>query len=395
MHATGLSCPSCGWSGGLSMQYSCPSCGYSLEVAYDYGEVDKTRLEEALKTPGGVWSFRELLPVAQERNMVSLNEGGTPLIRAEKIFSGEGFCVYLKDETRNPTLSFKDRPNSVGISVAGELGFTDVAIASTGNGAASLAAYAAKAGMHCHVFVPEETPLGKVVQAVYHGADVIKTPGDYSASFHRADAECRLRSWANITSTYINPYTMEGDKTIAYEIFSQMGWKAPDWIVVPLGAGPMLSGILKGFEELVMLGFCDRLPRMAGVQAEGCAPIVRAFEEQMDTVLPWGECRTVAGAIADPLTGYEQDGIRTVRAIRKSDGCGIKVTDEEIMKSVGELAIYEAVLAEPASAASVAAVDQMKRRGLLGPGMTVVAMITAHGLKDGEALLDNLEKEEG
>ncbi len=390
MHAIGLTCPQCGWKGGLDMTYSCPACGYSLEVEYDYRQVDKSRIESGLRRCGGVWDFQELLPVKNRKSIVSLGEGGTPLREARRLSCADGIHLYLKDETRNPTLSFKDRPNTVGISAANELGINDVAIASTGNGAASLAAYAARGGMSCHVFVPEAAPLEKTVQAMYHGAEVIRTPGDYSESFHRADTECRKRGWANITSTYINPYTMEGDKTIAYEIFAQLGYRVPQWIIVPLGAGPMLSGIFKGFEELNTLGFCRGLPRMAGVQAEGCAPIIRAFREGADVIPPWGACHTVAGAIADPLTGYEQDGVRTVRSIRRSGGFGVSVSDKEIMESTLELAKKEALLAEPASAASTAAVYRLRELNQIQDGDLVVSMITAHGLKDGEELMNYL-----
>lgn len=390
MHAVALFCPRCGWQSDLSLTYSCPDCDYSLEVKYDYSQVDRTSIEHALNSGGTFWDYQELLPVRQKESIVSLGEGNTPLIPSKNLACSQDIQLFLKDETRNPTLSFKDRPNTVGVSVAKELGATDIAIASTGNGAASLSAYGAKGALPCHVFIPEETPMNKIVQALYHNAEVIKTPGDFSASFQRAKKMCPEKGWANITSTYINPYTMEGDKTIAYELFAQLGRKVPDWIIVPLGAGPMLSGILKGFEELKLLGFCDTLPHMAGVQAEGCAPIIKAFQENSDVIPPWGQCHTVAGAIADPLTGYETDGIRTVHSIRRSEGYGVMVTDEEIMECTLELAQKEAMLVEPASAASIAAIRQLKELDQIRPGQIVVPIITAHGLKDGEELMNYL-----
>lgn len=392
MHATALKCNRCGWTGGLDINYTCPCCGYSLEVKYDYDSVDKQKVSKSLENIGGVWAYCELLPLKDMDNVISMEEGNTPLLESRVIGAKAGVRLYLKDETRNPTLSFKDRPNTVGISVAKELGYRDVAIASTGNGAASLSAYSAKGGLTCHVFVPKSTPMGKVTQALYHGAEIIYSDGDYSESFHNALKECIENNWANITSTYINPYTMEGDKTLAYEIFTQLDCNVPDWIVVPLGAGPMLSGIWKGFGELRLLGFSDRLPRMIGVQAEGCAPIIDAFEKGASRVTAWGKCDTVAGAIADPLKGYEEDGTRTLKCIRASNGYGVKVSDDSIMKMVKELSEEEAIFAEPASAASVSAVYELRNRGVIKCNESVVSIITAHGLKDTEELVNYLEK---
>ena len=241
--------------------------------------------------------------------------------------------------------------------------------------------------MTCNVFIPVSTPSGKLVQALYHGANVIRVPGDYSASFRAAYERCGREGWANLTSTYVNPYTMEGDKTIGYEIFGALREATPDWIVVPLGAGPMLSGIYKGFEELQLLGLCDKLPRMLGVQAEGCAPIIDAFLRGDDVVRPWLHTETVADAIADPLTGYERDGGRTARAMRRSGGYGVKLSDEKILEYVRRLARQEGIFAEPASAASVAAVADALEQGVIRPGESVVSIVTAHGLKAAEELL--------
>lgn len=392
MHATALKCNRCGWTGGLDITYTCPRCGYSLEVTYSYDSVDRRRVSKALENGGSVWAYSELLPLKDTDNAISMEEGNTPLIKSRTIGVKAGVRLYLKDETRNPTLSFKDRPNTVGISVAGEMGYRDVAIASTGNGAASLSAYSARGGLSCHVFVPRSTPVGKVAQALYHGSEIIYSDGDYSESFHYALKKCMENNWANITSTYINPYTMEGDKTLAYEIFSQLNFNVPDWIVVPLGAGPMLSGIWKGFNELRLLGFCDRLPRMIGVQAEGCAPIIDAFEKGSNRVSAWEKCDTVAGAIADPLKGYEDDGTRTLNSIRASGGYGVKVSDDLIMDTVKELAVKEAIFAEPASASSVSAVYKLKDKGVIKNNECVVSIITAHGLKDTDELINHLKK---
>nr|WP_305135539.1 threonine synthase [uncultured Schaedlerella sp.] len=379
MHASGLKCWSCDWHGPLEMRYECPICGDSLEVSYNYDKVDRSRIETALQRLIGLWDFQELLPVKEKSSIISMNEGATPLYQAREKM---GCRAYWKDETRNPTLSFKDRPNTTGISAAKELGYCEVSTASTGNGGASLAAYAAKAGMKCHICIPESTPIGKMVQAKFHGAELTLCVGDYSDSYGINYEQSKKNRWANITSTYLNPYTMEGDKTIAYEIFAQMERKVPDWISVPLGAGAMLTGIYKGFTELKTLGFCDRLPKMIGVQAEGCAPIADAWLEKWDQVRVWQQCTTIAGAIADPLKGYEKDGTRTLHTIYRSGGVAVKVSDLEMISWVRRLAEREGMFVEPASASAAAAIEKLAADQIIGKNDVVVGIITAHGLKD-------------
>lgn len=383
MHANGLRCCNCKWEGPLELMYECPRCGFSLDVEYDYKKVNKEVVDNALQNGRGLWDFREVLPVKIKNNIISMNEGATPLYKEQQTM---GCTVYWKDETRNPTLSFKDRPNTVGISVAKELGYEDVSIASTGNGGASLAAYAAKGGMNCHICIPESTPYGKMGQARYHGAEVLICKGDYSNSYSINKEMSMKRKWANLTSTYLNPYTIEGDKTISYELFSQLGMKVPDWIVVPLGAGAMLTGIYKGFVELKKLGFSDCMPRMLGVQSDGCAPIVKAWLEKRDTVRAWEKCTTIAGAIADPLKGYEADGTRTLRTIYESKGGAVKVSDREIMESVRWMAEKNGMFVEPASAAVTSAIKKLAEDRMFDQDEIVVGIITAHGLKDNKML---------
>jgi len=386
MHAQDLVCSDCGARYQLGILYHCEFCGNSLEVTYDYSRVDRKALEEKLRSGMSFWDAKQLLPVRNVSNIITLGEGNTPLIKSENIGPSLKVTLFLKDETRNPTGSFKDRPNSVGISVAREAGIGSVAIASTGNGGGSLAAYAAKAGMRCYVFIPQYTSVGKVAQAIVHGAKLVKVMGHYSNPYKLALEACRVYGWANMTSTYLNPYTVEGDKTIAYELFVQLKSVVPDWIVVPLGAGAMLSGIFKGYRELLHLGFVDKLPKMIGVQAEGCSPITGAFERGEETVAAYENPKTVAGGICDPLDGYPLDGTRTLNTIRQSGGAGVSVDDELIMRYLYEIARKEAVFCEPASAAAVAAVDKLIRKGVISQGDSVVSIITGHGLKDTDVI---------
>ncbi|MCL2033683.1 MAG: threonine synthase [Oscillospiraceae bacterium] len=385
MHATHLCCPRCRWETELKLVYSCERCGFSLDVRYDYDSVDKSALKAAF-SGGRLWSFRELLPLSAGYGPLTLLEGGTPLLPSVSLGKSFGFELLFKDETRNPTASFKDRPNTVGISMARQFGAKAVAIASTGNGAASISAYAARGGMPCYVFVPEHTSASKLLQIRSHGAELVLTPGDYSASFAAAQDACLREGWANMTSTYLNPYTMEGDKTIAYELFSRLEGRVPDWIIVPLGAGAMLTGVYKGYRELQALGFVSELPRMCGVQASGCAPITRAWEENLPEVLEWENCETVAHAIADPLTGYAKDGTRTLTTIRESNGCGITAPEDDIIRHAAMLARKEGLYVEAGAASASAAAELLYKKGLAAHGQTVVAIITGHGLKENKII---------
>jgi len=324
-----------------------------------------------------------MLPVERRENIISLSEGNTPLIRTDSL--GDDF--YVKDETRNPTGSFKDRPNTVGLSKAKELGARTVGIASSGNAAGSLSAYAAKAKIECVVCVPENTPDSKLRQILVFGAKVAKVTGTYSSAFNMISESCQKYGWHNLTSVCTaNPYQVEGDKTAAYEIYERLN--NPDWVLIPLGAGPLLVGIFRGFWELREAGLIDKIPRLVGVQAEECAPIVRAFRSGDREVSPWeGKPHTIAHSIADPLTGYSQDGTLTLEKIRESGGVAESVNDKEMFEAVWQLAQGEGIFAEPAAASTLAAANKLKRNGVISQGDRVVLMITGTGLKS-SAVLD-------
>lgn len=378
-----LQCVLCGTEHAPRAIYGCERCGGILEVTYEESEIGKLPEDELLPPPGpGLWRYRNLLPVAEADMMVSLGEGGTPLSQASTLAQKLNVdCLLLKDESRNPSGSFKDRPTAVGVSKALEMGFSRVVTASSGNAAASLAAYAAKAGLECVVLVPENTPVGKVAQAVVSGARVIKVHGDYSYSYSMAKEISNHTSAMNLTTTFLNPFTYEGDKTVAYEIYSQMNREVPDWILVPTGAGPLLYGIFRGFLELQRYGLITGVPRLVAVQAAGCAPIEKAFR-QNTSVSAWKRTRTVAGAIADPLRGYERDGDLVLAAVRLSEGTVVAAKDEEILDAVRTLATTEGIFVEPGAAASVVGAGRLMDRGLVKRDDRVVCMLTGHGLKD-------------
>jgi threonine synthase len=360
MFATSLKCTACARSYPLGEHYACDSCNGVLEVTYDYQAIGSKPIAETLPEPGfNIWRYRNLLPVRDEAAMVSLLEGGTPLVKSTNLATDyEIENLYLKDETRNPSGAFKDRPIAVAVSKARELGFGTVVTASSGNGAASLAIYAAKARMRCIIFVPETTPMGKVAQATVSGATIVKVRGDYSNSFRMAKETAEHFHWMNVTTTFLNPYSFEGDKTVAYELYRQFGGDVPDWVVIPAGAGPLVYGIHKGFLEMRRLGLTDALPRMVAVQAEGCKPIARAFENGTD-VSAWERVETVASAIADPLRGYEKDGQLVVRTLKANGGLALAVPDDEILAAMDDLGKKEGIYAEPGAAASIAALKRM------------------------------------
>jgi threonine synthase len=378
-----------------SQLYCCPRCGGILEVRYNF-EVVAERVTRKLLEPSNdlsLWKYFDLLPIEKRDSIVSLNEGRTELIEAKRITRDFGLrALYLKNETRNPTGSFKDRPNTVGISKALEFGADRVAIASSGNAAGSLAAYAARAGVDCIVAVPANVPSAKLMQIAIFGARIFKVRGTYSNSFNLIRDACAKHKWHNLTSvSTANPYQSEGDKTVAYELIEQMRQETPDWVAIPLGAGPLLVGVWKGFKEMRILGLINSLPRMIGVQAEGCAPIVRGFQEGKENVTAWDTPTTIAHSISDPLVGYEQDGSLTLKCIRESSGYAESVNDREMLEAVRLLARREAVFAEPSAAASVAVVKKLIHTGIIAADDSVVSLVTGTGLKSPETMKDLLE----
>ena len=375
-----LACHRCDWSGDLSNLYSCPACGSSLLVTY-------ANLPDLSKVADGgtrgLWRYRDHLPVSAAVEPVSLGEGGTSLLQAGRL--GPSCGPFLKNETTNPTASFKDRPVAVAATVARELGLSGLLCASTGNTGVAVSAYAARAGLPAACVVPEATPPAKLRQIEATGARVVRVRGDYSDAYALALAAAEKHGWANLTSTYVNPYMLEGDKTIAYEIFEALGGRAPDWVLVPVGAGPLLSAIHKGFGELGATG--EAGPRMVAVQAAGCAPIAHAFEAGDEEVGPWYRpVETASSSIADALRGYPEDGTRTLSAVRESGGRAVAVSEEETRAAGVDLARSEGLFVEPGAAVVVAAYRGLLDTKTIEDEETTVLVLTGHGLKDPDAL---------
>lgn len=361
--------------------YVCTSCGGKIESTYDYERVDLSK-KVLERRPPGVWKYQELLPA---RKNASLGEGGTPLLRARKLGEEVGLKnLYLKDETRNPTGSFKDRMMTVGVSKAMEFGATAVVTASSGNAAISLAAYAANVGLKCYAFVPPSTPESKIAQLSMHGAKVVKVRGKKKGD---PTYEMMIQGWKKYgwhpipSASAFNPYHWEGIKSISYEICEALGWSAPDWVVVPTGAGTLLSGTAKGFFEFQRLGLVKNLPRIACVQAAGCAPIVKAFREKTppEKIKTWSNPKTIAGGLIDP---FPWDADTALPALEKTDGVAVAVSDKKILEAEKALAKREGIFAEPSGAAGIAGLRDLVEEGTIGKSDVVVVEITGGGLKD-------------
>ncbi|WNY25182.1 threonine synthase [Methanolapillus millepedarum] len=363
--------------------YTCQKCNGLLDVIYDYNEIKKNMDMNKLKTEApSVWKYKDLLPVGIEP--VSIREGGTPLYKCDRLAKKIGIReLYVKHEGMNPTGSFKDRGMTVGVSKAIELGMKTVACASTGNTSAALAIYGAKAGIPSVVLLPAgKVALGKIGQALMHGAKVIMIKGNFD------DALLLVRELCDQEPIYllnsINPYRLEGQKTIAFEIVDQLGFKVPDRVVLPVGNAGNITAINKGFKEFMTLGITNRRPKMTGIQTEGASPIVKAIKSGADDITPEKNPETIATAIriGDPVNAR-----KALAAIRESGGTAESVTDDELIQAQKDLAQLEGIGVEPASATSVAGLKKLVDLGVISKDETVVCVTTGHLLKDPEEVI--------
>jgi threonine synthase len=365
--------------------YTCQKCDGLLEIVYDWSELSISR-KDFEGVPLSVWKYKALLPV--ERDPVSINEGGTALYRCDRLAQKIGIKnLYVKHEGLNPTGSFKDRGMTVGVSKALELGMKTIACASTGNTSASLAIYGAKANLPVVVMLPAgKVAMGKVAQAIMHGAKVLSIKGNFDDALKLVRELCDHEGFYLLNS--VNPYRLEGQKTIAFEVVDQLGWEVPDKLVLPVGNAGNISAIYKGFREFNELGLTDRVPQMIGIQAEGSCPIVNAFKEGQKDIIPVSSPETVATAIriGDPV-----NAVKALEAMYKSGGLAESVSDEEIIAAQKDLARLEGIGVEPASASSIAGLKKLVEMGVIKSDETVVCITTGHLLKDPEEVLQMCE----
>ncbi len=364
--------------------YNCKKCGHLLAVKYHLDTITVTKATWE-KRPLSVWRYRELLPVQIEP--VSLAEGGTPLYHLKRLGEEMGLPhLYAKHEGMNPSGSFKDRGMTVGVSMALQLKKKSVACASTGNTSASLAVYAAKAGIPAIVLLPAgKVAVGKVAQALMHGAKVISIRGNFDRALEMVHELCLTHGLYLLNS--INPFRLEGQKTIGFEALDQLG-EIPDRFVLPVGNAGNISAVYKGFLELQEMGFINRLPMMTGIQAEGSSPLVRAIREKLPEVIPELHPETVATAIR---IGAPVNAEKALIAIRKTGGLAETVTDTEILQMQRDLARKEGIGVEPASAASVAGIRKLVKEGMIDRDERIVCVVTGHLLKDPETVIKQCE----
>jgi threonine synthase len=353
-------------------------------VAYDYAAIAAaTSREKIAAGPLSLWRYGDLLPVRTDA-AVDLGTGFTPLVRADRLASELGLGeVWLKNDTRNPTNSFKDRVVSVALSKALEFGFKVAACASTGNLANSVAAHAARAGLRSYVFVPSNLEQGKIVTTAVYGGNLVAITGNYD-DVNRLCAELAgIYEWAFV-NVNMRPFYAEGSKTLAFETAEQLGWQTPDHVVVPMASGSLLSKIRKGFEELHKVGLLDEEPsvRVSGAQALGCSPIAKAFLEESDTIKPV-KPDTIAKSLA---IGNPADGYFALDVVRSTDGGMAAVTDGEVVEGMELLARTEGIFAETAGGVTIATLKKLAEQGVIRRDERVVAYITGHGLKTLEAV---------
>ena len=366
--------------------YACPKCRGLLEVEFEPSELKRKIDRKRLRTePPSVWKYRAFMPILDDSKIVSLGEGGTPLYRCERLAKEIGLReLYVKYEGANPTGSFKDRGMTVGVTKALEFGARVVACASTGNTSASLAAYAAKAGLGCVVLLPSgKVASGKLSQTLIHGAQVIAVKGNFDEALAIVRKICEDREDIYLLNS-LNPFRLQGQKSIAFEIADQLGWRVPDRVVVPMGNCANIWAIYKGFFELDVVGLTKGIPAMMGIQAEGAMPIVDAVKGGLDKFEPVKKPETIATAIR---IGNPVNGPKALRAIRASGGTAEAVSDAEIIEAQKLLAKLEGIAVEPAGAASVAGLKKLVAQGVIKRNERVVCVATGHVLKDPEEVV--------
>ncbi|MCS7131636.1 MAG: threonine synthase [Hadesarchaea archaeon] len=367
--------------------YTCPKCGGLLEIEFDLEDLSRKLDRESLGSGRlGVWKYRAFMPIFDDSKIVSLQEGGTPLYRCDRIAREIGVHeLYVKYEGANPTGSFKDRGMTVGVTKALEFGVKAVACASTGNTSASLAAYAAKAGLKCIVLLPSgKVALGKLAQAMMYGAEVIAVKGNFDEALAIIRRVCdEARDMYLLNS--VNPFRLQGQKSIAFEIADQLGWEVPDRVMVPMGNCANIWAIYKGFLEFNATGITEGIPMMTGIQAEGAMPIVDAIKRGLNKFSPVKNPETIATAIR---IGNPVNGPKAIRAIRASGGTAECVSDDEIIEAQKMLAKLEGIGVEPASASTIAGLKKLVEGGIIDADERIVCVATGSMLKDPEEAIE-------
>ena len=373
----------------------CPHHGHEgiLDVVYDYDFIARDFSRESLHTNRdfSIWRYKPLLPVAPDAPEPPLAVGGTPLYRADRLAAELGLKnLWIKDDGRNPTASFKDRASAIAVVKARERSAeTIITTASTGNAAAALSGLCASVGQPNVIFVPKSAPEAKIAQLLVFGSTVLLVDGTYDAAFELCLEAAGRYGWYNRNTGY-NPYMTEGKKTVSFEIAEQLDWQVPDVVFVSVGDGCIIGGVHKGFRDLLALGWIDRIPRIIGVQAVGSSYLTQAWENDEDVLTkPPIQAQTVADSIS---AGLPRDRLKALAAVKETQGAYVAVTDEEILAAIPALAQGSGVFAEPAGAAAHAGLLKAIDKNLVEPDEKIVVINTGNGLKDIHSAMRSVDR---
>ena len=388
MAKTHLQCRECKKEYEPTFKYVCDECFGPLDVKYNFPTISKDKFKDREST---YWRYFELLPIEDKNNIVSIDAGMTPLVKAEKLGKELGLNnLYIKNDSVNPTFSFKDRPAGVAISKAKEFGLKSVGCASTGNFASATPAHAAKADMPCYIFAPSDIETAKIAQALSYGAEYISVDGTYDDA-NRIAAQIGDSKGVGVVNINMRSYYVEGSKTLAYEVAEQLDWNVPNHLIVPTGSGAMLNAICKGFEELQTVSLLDYLSSMHihSAQPHGWAPIVDAFKKNNDKVIPVEQPDTVAKSLA---IGDPGDGRYVLKRLKQYNGIAEETNNKEILDAILLLAKTEGIFTEPAGGVSVSVLKKMVEEGKIDKNETTLCYVTGNGLKATESIMSVLTK---
>jgi threonine synthase len=385
-----LQCRECKKEYESTFRYICEECFGPLDVKYEFPPVSKNTFSSREHT---YWRYLELLPIQDKSNIVSIGAGMTPLIKAEKLGEKLGLNnLYVKNDSVNPTFSFKDRPAGIAVSKAKEFRLSAVGCASTGNLASATAAHAARGGFPCYVFAPSDIEHAKIAQALAYGSKFIAVDGTYDDA-NRIAAQIGDSRGIGIVNINMRSYYVEGSKTLAYEVAEQLGWQTPDQLIVPVGSGAMLNAICKGFEELQAVSLLKDVSAMHihAAQPVGCAPIVDAFKKGSSEVIPVENPDTIAKSLA---IGDPGDGRYVLKRLEQYGGFAEESNNKEILDAILLLAQTEGIFTEPAGGVSVAVLKKMVEDGKIDKNDVTICYVTGNGLKATESLMGVLPKPE-
>ena len=382
MNVTHLECANCHKNYEANKLHNlCVECGKPLLVCYNLGKAKQSLTKESLKTrPENLWRYREVLPVERDENIVCLGEGFTPLLKVERLAEtlSMKLNLYVKDESTNPTQSFKARGMTAAVSMAKELGVKKIAAPSAGNAAGALAAYASRAGMEAHLFMPQDTPRANIIECEQTGAFVTLVDGLITDCGKIVAERKEKEAWFDV-STLKEPYRVEGKKTMGYELAEQFGWTLPDVILYPTGGGTGLIGMWKAFDEMEKMGWIDaKRPRMVSVQSIGCAPVVKAFHDGARFADEFPNAHTAASGLRVPKAIGD---FLILDALRESGGTAVAVSDENLIAAVREIGAAEGLFCAPEGAACLPALRSLIEQNLVAENESVVIFNTGAGVK--------------